>query len=139
MNVKRLEILADFLEKLPPERFDYTRWVGTDWKGMPDLSCGARACALGWATTIPEFRELGLRLELLGSTVNVVLPSEDGSLCRNSFTSAALVFDIDSVEADYLFAPADDVDYVDHPGEDASPREVAQLIRDFIAAGGIPS
>jgi hypothetical protein len=32
--------LADFLDRLPEERFDYTRWVGRDWRGSPDLSSG---------------------------------------------------------------------------------------------------
>ncbi len=58
----RLLLLADFLDKLPPERFNYAAWVGHDWKEMEDLSCGTTACALGWAATMPEFRKLGLRL-----------------------------------------------------------------------------
>lgn len=49
--------LADFLEKLSPERFDYGVWVGETWKGDPDLSCGTTACAAGWACVIfPELK-----------------------------------------------------------------------------------
>lgn len=59
---QRLLKLAALLERLPPERFNYSHWVGDDWKGKKDLSCGTTACALGWATTIPELRKLGLHL-----------------------------------------------------------------------------
>jgi hypothetical protein len=55
--------LADFLDRLPEERFDYTRWVGRDWRGSPDLSCGTTACAIGWATTLPSWRAAGLALQ----------------------------------------------------------------------------
>ncbi|MGH7749129.1 MAG: hypothetical protein ACREQ5_30855, partial [Candidatus Dormibacteria bacterium] len=59
----RLLRLADFLENdVPADRFDFAHWVGKDWAGAPDLSCGTSACALGWATTIPEFQALGLKL-----------------------------------------------------------------------------
>jgi len=58
----RILKLADFLESLPRKRFDFSIWVGNEWKGAPDLSCGTTACALGWATTLPLFRRLGLRL-----------------------------------------------------------------------------
>lgn len=50
------------MDKLPRKRFNFGAWVGKDWRGAPDLSCGTTACAIGWATTIPFFRKLGLRL-----------------------------------------------------------------------------
>lgn len=62
MRTDRLLTLAAFLDSLPPERFDFGHWVGDKWEGRPDLSCGTTACAAGWATTIPEFREAGLRM-----------------------------------------------------------------------------
>lgn len=70
----RLLKLAAFLEQLDPKRFNYRRWVGDDWKGAQDLSCGTTACALGWAATMPEFQELGLRLE------QVVSPDSEGDI-----------------------------------------------------------
>lgn len=60
---RRLLKLADFLDALPPKRFDFSRWVGDDWQGDEQLSCGTTACALGWAATIPEFRKLGVSLD----------------------------------------------------------------------------
>lgn len=62
-QARRLEVLALFLEtEVVDERFDYAGWVGTDWEGREDLSCGTVACALGWATVIPEFQAMGLSL-----------------------------------------------------------------------------
>lgn len=62
-HVHRLLMLAQYLEEeVPEQQFDYNHWVGIDWKGDPDLSCGTKACALGWAATMPMFRELGLRI-----------------------------------------------------------------------------
>ena len=62
MNADLLLDLANFLDKLPPERFKYNDWVGKDWGGKLDLSCGTTACALGWATQIPSIAAKGLRL-----------------------------------------------------------------------------
>lgn len=59
---KMLLELADLLDNLPKERFCYGFWVGEDWEGSPDLSCGTSACAAGWATTLPSFRAKGLYL-----------------------------------------------------------------------------
>lgn len=62
---KRLLKLADKLDwvhKHVPHQFDYNQWIGLDWEGKADLSCGTSACALGWATTIKSFRRLGLRV-----------------------------------------------------------------------------
>ena len=50
---QKLEQLADFLEKLPDERFDYTLWgyvAPSHWLyAKPALaSCGTVGCAAGW-------------------------------------------------------------------------------------------
>ncbi len=60
---RRLLKLAELLESLPPERFNYGHWVGENYKGRANLSCGTTACALGWATTMPSLRKLGFRLK----------------------------------------------------------------------------
>ena len=63
-HAKRLLKLAAFLETLPKGKFDYSSWCGED---APDgdvniHTCGTTACAFGWATAMPEFRRLGLRM-----------------------------------------------------------------------------
>ena len=133
---RRLRKLADFLDKLPRKRFNYLVWVGEDWKGAPDLSCGTTACAVGWATTIPAFRRLGLRLTAgLGShgagggyayNVNDATSHED---------AVKSVFLLTHAEARYLFLPNECSLFSGgppSPGEDATPKKVAAHIRRFV-------
>lgn len=137
---RRLLVLAEFLEKLPGERFDYSVWVGVDWQGKSDLSCGTSACALGWAATIPEFQHLGLRLAReRGDTgagfVCLGEPRKDMALYSQSMRAARELFNVTTLEAEYLFHP----DHGDpngsdefSPPEDATASEVAAHIRRFV-------
>lgn len=93
---RRLLKLADFLEKLPKERFNFSSWVGDDWEGAKDLSCGTTACALGWATAMPEFHRLGLKLDSEG------WPRYNREVGADAAKS---IFAIDSEEAEFLFTP----------------------------------
>jgi hypothetical protein len=153
VNAAALLKLADLLESLPPERFDYCMWAGSDWSPESGLSCGTTACALGWATTIPE---LGLELrrgEVLNCYVSRVgqvahHPASEGP---HSLECAADVFDVSLEEATFLFC-ADEIDprlgsrgddddqkydqeYLDgelSPSDEASAKEVAVHIRRFV-------
>jgi hypothetical protein len=153
MRTDLLLKIADLLERLPEEKFDYGSWVGEDWGGKPDLSCGMTACALGWATTIPEVAALGLRLEKRACPWNPALElgmvafggaktSEKFDPCE-SFRSATLAFDLTFAEAEYLFSPEEGPpdapeydDLEDAPDASAPPAEVAEHIRAFVAAAG---
>lgn len=137
---QRLLSLADFLQKLPKKRFNYNHWVGEDWGGKADLSCGTTACALGWATTMPAFRRLGLRLvnnEALGFGV---VTMKGSNFDDDSSTDAAhQVFGLDNREFEYLFTPEGDslseIGLTERgPGEDATAKEVARHIRSFVKA-----
>lgn len=141
-SARRLLVLAEFLEKLPPERFNFSTWVGDDWKGAADLSCGTVACALGWATAIPEFAAAGLHLE----TVILDKGTEDETretwpVCgeEESETAACAPFLLTWEEADFLFHshvrdPHDESGEVEHsPAYDASAAVVAAHIRRFVA------
>src|SRR5688572_7294928 len=75
----RLLRLAELLEALPRKRFNFTSWVGDDWRGASDLSCGTTACALGWATTIPSLRRAGLRMARADGGVGFVRMAGDTS------------------------------------------------------------
>lgn len=123
---RRLLKLAAFLEKLPPERFDYRYLVGAGWKGKPDLSCGTTACALGWAAAMPEFRRLGLALR----------PAPMGVVVRmrahpkwHSWQAAEHVFAIDYRGFEQLFLPGTDGALQG----DATAKQVARHIRKFVA------
>ena len=123
---KRLIKLAEFLEDLPRKQFSYEQWVGFDWKGAPDLSCGTTACAFGWATTIPAFRRLGLRLKQYG---NRGIPALNGSRLnpsRAAEAAAAHVFGLDEQGFLDLFIPG-------RNESDATPRYVAKKIRRYVA------
>jgi len=61
MNKKRMLKWAAFLRTVPEEKFDM-RWWGMSDSPVIRLVCASRACALGWATAIPEFARSGLEL-----------------------------------------------------------------------------
>lgn len=133
---RRLLKLAKFLEKLPEERFFYGLWVGDDWAGKPDLSCGTTACAMGWATAIPEFRELGLRMRRFKTDTGgfVALRGARFDEYEDDFfdlTAAAAerVFGLDYDETNCLFVPGHNVDSL---LSDATAKEVAAHIRKFV-------
>jgi hypothetical protein len=136
----RLELLAEKHEydHVVQERFEYTRWVGEDWEGKPDLSCGTLACSMGWATTIPVFQELGLRLKMWNDGWNrsygiVSLTNEQGTF--DAEIAAAKLFDITTEQAQALFVygkwVSEGVSH-DHP----TAKDMAQAIRNFIQYDG---
>lgn len=137
IGMKRLEKVAALLEKLPPERFFYGTWAGTEdkpWKGAQDLSCGTTACAMGWACTIPSLRDrrrAGLRLETCNWDLKKAMVCNVNG--ANDYDAAQQAFALTVEEAEYLFQPNDS-----RLGVKASAFEVARHIRRFIAAGGIP-
>jgi hypothetical protein len=124
----RLLKLADFLDTLPRERFDYSTWVGMDWKGAQNLSCGTKACALGWAATIPEFRRLGLRLSPYREVINVKTGAE------HSNAAAQHTFGLTESEARLLFEGVDMTEGEYHIvlRSEATPKQVATHIRRFV-------
>ena len=146
MNTKRLLKLAEFLRTVPVKRFDYTKWVGKDWKGSQNLSCGTTACALGWAVTIPSFRKAGLRFKnssfenLFGETImqaDIVLrsPKTKRLLTSESLRTAEMFFGLTDDQAVWLFTPQGGESF-------ATPKYVAQKIERFVkgeAAIGHPS
>ena len=104
---KRLLKLADFLQKLSPERFDINDWVGYGWKGESDLSCGTVACGLGWATTIPEFRKLGLKMFQNKHRTGIV-GLTDSDLWGDIYPpadAANKIFGLTLYEFNFLFVP----------------------------------
>ena len=136
MRADLLLLLADILDRVPRKRFDYTCWVGSDWHGMPDLSCGTTACALGWATTSPEIASLGLRLKKTYTLwpAAVVCDTDHGVV--TAYSAAAYVFGISAKQAEYLFCPETRLPSsgkTRSPGDDATAQEVAAHIRAFVA------
>lgn len=120
---RRLLKLASFLRTLPRKRFDYTTWVGEDWQGAQDLSCGTTACALGWAATMPAFRRLGVRLKKRAWGGGQVALR---GLHRGSIEVAMYIFALDHHEAHHLFTPEG------KEGDGTTPKQVAKKIERFV-------
>jgi hypothetical protein len=135
---RRLLKLADFLDKLPRKRFDYSYWVGNDWQGKENLSCGTTACALGWSTTIPSFRKLGLRLKRhkdgFGTKHNIVCLK--GAKIIFGYNAPAVaahkIFGVNNSEFEYLFVPGGNSFDLNKLGDKATPKQVAAHIRKFV-------
>lgn len=157
VTVRRLLVLARFLEKLPPKRFDFEHWVGHGWKGAQDLSCGTTACALGWAATMPYFRRLGLRLTgikarevgelgqdvetyVRSGIVNPTLGVQGGdyNVYDASLEAAMVTFGLQHHEAHFVFCPNQGYwdkkggQSYESPRGNATAKEVAAHIRRFV-------
>lgn len=158
----RLLRLADFLDTLDPARFNFDRWVGPDWQGRDDLSCGTTACGLGWATTIPEFRELGLRMMrnpryvnygFVGVTDSEVRGDEGNPNWLHVTEATRRIFGLDEEQTTHLFTPCEiDICGCSEPycvvcecveedrenrndyrlPKDAHPKMLARHIREFV-------
>ncbi len=147
IGLKRLEKLADFMETVPRKKFNFNVIVGHDWGGKPDLSCGTTACALGWATTMPLFRRLGLYLEADSQQVeirNTVCRTAEDQYEGSWNTIGREVFGISLKAMHALFQPTygypedgelEDKDmYGDYPtlGGEATPKQWAEHARKMV-------
>jgi hypothetical protein len=135
---RRLLKLAEFLEQLPRKRFNFGDWVGPDWKGAKNLSCGTTACALGWATAIPEFRRLGLALfpyenmdgQIQGGHIGL---THDDMAGEHEAAEHVFGLDVENGEFEQLFMPTDDgYDGTSGLPASATAKQVARHIRAFV-------
>lgn len=141
---RRLLKLATFLEKLPSKDFNYSHWIGSNRRSNEPMhpGCGTTACALGWAASMPEFRRLGLRIIPYNAQFNdsyklIGIPLPDGNRLE-TYAAAQKIFHVDHDQAQFLFRPGaaiyglGDFDRFDAPGSDATPKQVAKHIRQFV-------
>ena len=104
MNIVYLKLLEAKLRTVSQDQFDMNTWCGSaahPWEGKEDLSCGTVACALGHATTIPEFKALGLRLVIDDANSGMGF-IKYGYL--TSYLAAAKLFDITVDQSMHLFS-----------------------------------
>jgi len=135
MKAKRLLKLADFLEKLPEKKrkgkFDmdtFGKHVGPHHPKKYNY-CGTSACALGWATTSPYFRRLGLKAgwRKMGRKGSPGYRWRMDMSYRklHEFAAAGRLFDIPEMEAYFLFGG----------GELTSRRKVIRSLRKLARLG----
>jgi hypothetical protein len=150
MNKENLLILADFLEKEVHEKqrfkFDYSCYLGEDWNGSQDLSCGTTACAMGITPQIPKFKKYQLYYDTAYRTIENAHPVSNMSIRSHAKgqsqyattpETGCWLFDISRNLYDYLFFPGTLPDWPEpgpisngsSPPEGASALEVAQHIR----------
>lgn len=104
MNKRRLRVLRDHLKTVPKKHFNLSDWVEIDGGeikngAIANVGCGTTACAMGWAASIPEFSKAGLKL---AREFGYIAPFYEG---LDGFEAARAFFDIDYMDAVYLFAP----------------------------------
>lgn len=116
VGAERLRVLADFLDTLPPEKFDIEEWSS---------SCQSAGCAVGWACKIPAFRAAGLRLVLAFRMI-----PRFGELTE--WKAVQAFFELDFHDAKHLFSGL----AYDNVYRTTAP-EVAARIREHLASRAI--
>lgn len=137
MMTKRLLKLADFLDTLPRQKFNFDRIA--EQSGKPMLAalltgktrCGTVACAIGWMPAVfPRHLKWSSADEL---RPDVHLRADEA---MTDFDAASVFFDIAIEEADFLFTPGSlDNGWSGLPGH-ATPKRVARHIRAFVRKRG---
>jgi hypothetical protein len=108
--------LADYIETLPPERFNITRW----WE---KTKCGTAGCMMGHAPDVPSIAAAGLARWPFSERSMFV--ARNGEVLEYLY-AAPEVFDISVSEANYLFASHDAMRYA------TTPTEAAKWLRTFV-------
>lgn len=144
MNKPRLQYLANFLLRLPPNKFNLYGWrqkslddeTEEDYDefdpeqisaysdaSLLDEDCGTTGCAVGWACALPSFNAEGLRWARLTPEY------EDAKheMFWSGWNAVANFFDISYSEAHRLFSSS-----AYNRDEWSNPLAVAQRIEQFV-------
>lgn len=138
MNKERLLKLADFLEELPETKFNFLEVI---YKYDEINNCGSVCCAVGWTPRLfPDEVSWDGFQKLINPHTNTQEPYTD---------VAERLFGINISDAEGLFSPDEQYnlrrDYIDDEtydpfkphmfpdlGDQAKPKQVAQLIRNYV-------
>lgn len=132
MNKEKLLKLADFLDTVPANRFDFGVWTSHDWN--PEThSCGTTACALGWAASMPEFQAEGLRFMEGTGVDGTKYPFMRYRDRLGAHNAGRAFFGLDSFQFEYLFIPDAD----NGMPISAGPQCLASHIRRFVERDGV--
>lgn len=105
LAVRRLTKLANYMDKLPEEqakRFDMFNWFGhygehevkSKSRAFIKRDCGTKACAAGWACTMPEFKRAGLKIDR---------DDQPTYKKHHSWSAVQKFFDLHEVHAESIF------------------------------------
>lgn len=124
MNKQRMLKLADFLDNLPPKKFDFG-----SFRGEGAASCGTIGCAIGWMPSVfPRVCKSWVGEKVEGGYTL----SDDVQLYE--FDEAAEVLDIDVDHCRDLFTPTENLTELKPQflPVSATPKQVAKRIRQFV-------
>ncbi len=139
----RLLNLANYLYSIPSSQWNFMHWVGNDYVKHYNL-CQTTACALGHATSMQEFRSLGLCLWANPDTtcqIKTFVGLKENPPTKEDFDAnyswkfvveaTAKIFGIDEQETEYLFVPSE---YYGNSqlGYNATAKDVADRIKEFV-------
>lgn len=136
---QRLHTLTQFLEAVPPKKFRFSHFIGKEWQGDPELSCGTTACGMGFGVLLFG-KECGVELvrDLVYGAFFPLVVGSSKLLPPGSVDEAGKVmFDLEEDEVDRLFIPFEHLE-VDEPppygrlGPNATAKELAAHIRKFV-------
>jgi hypothetical protein len=141
IHARRLLKLADFLDELPRQKFDFATLVREDGKPVLEAlkagktECGTVACAIGWTPAVfPRLAKWGEVRGFFGVR-KIVLPTDAAARDKSSrealILTAAKLFGLSEDDTDTLFVP----DYYERRGRlrnNATPKRVAKHIRRFV-------
>lgn len=111
VHKKRLLKLADFLDKLPRKKFNFTEVVSGKETPNKTLTCGSQACAIGWCPVVfPRLTEYHATLGWPITSSFLVVKMKGWNFSGGSISSIEQVgralFGLSSPEAYALFVPS---------------------------------
>ncbi len=128
MNIRRLNKLADFLDKLSAPKFNFENVISA-YDGFKE--CGTVCCAVGWMPVV--FPRL-VKWDKTNIGIFTVCLKKDEDIYYFDEV-AAEIFDITRDEALELFSPGQSRPWIrmSSLGPKATPKQVANSIRRFIS------
>ena len=131
-GVDRLLFLAAFLDTVNEDKFDLGSWRDSPYSSSITDSvliheCRSTACAVGWACSLPEFQELGLKFE-----IHHPIYMDQYGVQIYGWDAVESFFDLEPLEAQHLFS---DLTYLRMP---KTSNAVASRIREFVKTRFVP-
>ena len=127
MYFDRMDMLLQILRTV-----DESRWTMRMWGVGNDIApCGFAGCAMGWAAQHPYFQQLGLGLEIVGFSGQMMLFFTQDDIKHSHFDAAAECVGISGQDAEHLFDP-EAYDDVISKDELIKPKHVIARIEDYM-------